>query len=621
MEMRLQHLRKKAMRLPLQPGVYIMKDKAGHVIYVGKAKALKNRVSQYFGSEKNHDEKVRQMVAHVQDFTFIVTDSEFEALVLECSFIKQYRPKYNILLKDDKGYHYIKITNDAWPRIEAAKQKLDDGGTYIGPFVSSWAVKQAVDEAVKIFKLPVCNRKFPQEIGKGRPCLNYYIKQCCGPCIGTVSEKEYREMVQEAEDFLRGGSASSLKALTQRMEQAAEAMEFEKAARLRDRIAAIQKISERQKVVCSKTPEQDVFALVQSGGSHGTAAACFEVFRFAQGRLYDQETFLLGETGLAKHARTEFLERYYSMRDRVPPHILLDGEVEDVQLLQEWLSAQRGKKVTIAVPKIGEQAKLVEMCRNNAAEKLAQSRMQNGRETSALDELGRLLGLATPPAYIEAYDISHQSGVDNVGGMVVFEYGRPLKSAYRKFKIKGFAGQDDYASMAEVLQRRFEEYQTHQESGVGFGRLPDLILLDGGKGQISAVEPILEQFGLPIPLFGMVKDDKHKTRAIAKNGGEISIVSKRAAFTLISTIQEEVHRFAIGYHRQLRKKNTLQTQLTQIPGIGNTRAIALLRHFKTITAIQAASLEDLQNVRGMSKTAAQAVYAYFQNEEEFADNT
>ncbi len=615
MDQHVKSLREKAMRLPLQPGVYLMYNNDGHVIYVGKAKALKNRVSQYFGSEKNHDEKVRQMVAHVHHFEFIVTDSEFEALVLECSLIKQYHPKYNILLKDDKGYHYIKITKGPWPRIEAAKQKLDDDAIYIGPYISSWTVSQAVDEAVKIFKLPVCRKKFPQDIGKTRPCLNYYIKQCCAPCYGIVKEHEYDEMIKEAEDFLRGGSAASLKELTEKMTKAAEEMEFEKAARIRDRISAIKKISEKQKVVRTKVAEQDVFALVQSGGSSGTSTACFEVFRFSEGRLYDQETFLMGEIGDVKQARTEFLERYYSVRNRVPPRIVLDGEVENAELLQEWLSVKLGKKVNITIPKIGEQAQLVEMCRNNAAEKLAQSMERTGRETSALDELGRLLGMDTPPMYIEAYDISHQSGEDNVAGMVVFENGRPLKSAYRKFKIKGFTGQDDYASMAEVIERRLKEYQLHRGSEAGFGRLPDLILLDGGKGQISAVRPVLERAGVDIPLFGMVKDDKHRTRAIARDGGEIAISAKRKAFTLVSTIQEEVHRFAIGYHRKVRKKHTLQTELTKIPGIGVTRAKAILSYFKTIKSVKTAEIEQLKLVPGMTKPAAQAVYQYFREQE------
>ncbi|MFU0832999.1 MAG: UvrABC system protein C [Oscillospiraceae bacterium] len=599
-------LRARAMRLPLSPGVYLMRDKTGKIIYIGKAKALKNRVSQYFGSEKNHDTKVRRMVANVETFEYILTDSEFEALVLECSLIKQYSPKYNILLKDDKGYHYIRVTSGPWPRISEAKQIADDGAEYIGPFVSSWAVKQSVDEALKIFRLPSCTRKFPQDIGKGRPCLYYYIKQCCAPCNGKISEEEYREYVAEALEFLRGGSAKSIRALTEKMNEAAENLEFERAARLRDRIAAIRKMGERQKVVASRVKEQDVIALTQ-----GAEKSCFEVFRFQNGRLCDRETFLIGETGCAEEARSEFLERYYSMRDRIPPRIALDGPVENSELLSQWLTEKSGKKVTITVPQKGEQAQLVAMCRNNAAEQLAQTMGRTGREASALDELARLLGLSGPPAYIEAYDISNLAGGENVGGMVVFENGRPLRSAYRKFKIRSVVGQDDYASMREVLARRLEEYQKNKETGEGFGRLPDLILLDGGQGQVSAVRPVLENSGLQIPLFGMVKNDKHRTRAIAKDGGEIAINSSRSAFTLVSSIQEEVHRFAIGYHRQVRKKTSISSSLTAIEGIGPARAKALLKHFKTIKAVREATMEELAAVPGMTKQAAEKVYVTY----------
>ena len=338
-------LRARAMRLPLSPGVYLMHDRSGKIIYIGKAKALKNRVSQYFGSERNHDEKVRRMVANVETFEYILTDSEFEALVLECSLIKQYSPKYNILLKDDKGYHYIRVSPGPWPRISEAKQIADDGAEYIGPYVSSWTVKQSVDEALKIFRLPSCTRKFPQEIGRGRPCLNFYIKQCCAPCRGRISETEYREYVSEALEFLRGGSAKSIRALTERMNEAAEKLEFERAARLRDRITAIQKMGDRQKVVASRVPEQDVVALTQGAGK-----TCFEVFRFENGRLCDRETFLLGETGGPKEARSEFLERYYSMRDRVPPRIALDGPAENAELVSRWLSEKAGRKVIVSVP-------------------------------------------------------------------------------------------------------------------------------------------------------------------------------------------------------------------------------------------------------------------------------
>lgn len=609
-EERIKRLRAKAIKLPLHPGVYIMHDKTGKIIYIGKAKALKNRVSQYFGSEKNHDEKVRKMVSNVADFEYILTDSEFEALILECSLIKQHTPKYNILLKDDKGYHYIKITNGDWPKISEANQITDDA-RYVGPYISSWSVKQAIDEALKIFRLPSCSRRFPQDIGKGRPCLNYYIKQCCAPCRGGVSQEDYSETVSEAIDFLRGGSAASIRMLTDKMNEAADAMEFERAARIRDRITAIKRMGDRQKVVMAKVQEQDIIALAQ-----GPGAACFEVFRFQNGRLCDRETFLLGDVGNPKTARAEFVEQYYSMRDRIPPRVCLDDEAADSELLGEWLSQKAGRKVTVSVPQKGEQAHLVEMCRSNAAEQLAQSTGRTGREASALDELGRLLGMEQPPLYIESYDISNLAGGENVAGMIVFENGRPLKSAYRKFKIKTVEGQDDYGSMREVIQRRLNEYFENKDSGEGFGRLPDLILLDGGRGHVAAVKPLIEASGLEIPVFGMVKDDKHRTRAIAQDGGEIAINSTRSAFTLVSTIQDEVHRYAIGYHRQMRKKNTISTTLVSIPGVGQTRAKNLLKHFKTVSAIRGADLEELEGAPGMTKPAAKNVYEYFHGGEE-----
>ena len=607
---RIKQLRQKAMKLPLSPGVYIMHNASGEIIYIGKAKKLKNRVSQYFGSQQSHPDKVRRMVSQVEDFEYILCDSEFEALVLECSLIKQHTPKYNILLKDDKGYSYIKITKGDWPKLKAVLQKDDDSATYIGPYTGSWSVKQSVDEAIKVFKLPTCNRKFPQDIKKGRPCLNFYIKQCCAPCTGKVSQKDYREFVDEALDFLRGGSNASVKELSRRMEEAADNLDFERAARLRDRISAIKKIGDKQKVVAARVPEQDVIALYK-----GVNNACFEVFRFSNGRLYDREDFVLNDIGDEKTARSEFLGQYYSIRDKVPPQVTLDGPVEGADALSEWLSEKAGRKVKIAVPQKGEQAQLVAMCKSNAAERIAQMNGRTGKELGALSELADLLGLEAPPEYIESYDISNLGGSENVAGMVVFENGRPLKSAYRKFKIKGFEGQDDYASMREVIYRRFQEYEKEKETGKGFGRLPSLILLDGGKGHVAAVRPVLEGFGLSIPLFGMVKDDKHRTRAIAKDGGEIAINSQRRAFTLVSTIQDEVHRFAIGYHRQSRKKNTLSLSLLTIEGVGEARAKALLRHFHTIKAMREASEEELAMTPGMTKAAAKAVYLYFHGEE------
>lgn len=610
-EKHIKELRKKAMRLPLSPGVYIMHDKSGKIIYIGKAKALKNRVSQYFGSEKNHDEKVRRMVSHVEDFEYILTDSEFEALVLECSLIKQHTPKYNILLKDAKGYHYIKVSSGPWPVISSVKQVLDDGAEYIGPFVSSWAVKESVDEVIKIFRLPSCSRKFPQDIGKGRPCLNYYIKQCRAPCAGKVSQEEYNESVCEAVAFLHGGSAESVRSLTEKMDEAAEKLQFERAARIRDCLSAIKKMNDRQKVVASRIPEQDVIALTR-----GTGKCCFEVFRFKCGRLYDHETFIVGETGKDSAARGEFIERYYSMREKVPPRVSLDGPAEDMELLERWLSEKAGARVKIACPKKGEQAQLVEMCRKNAAEQLAQTMGRTGRETSALDELARLLGLKSPPEYIESYDISNLAGEGNVAGMVVFQNGRPLKSAYRKFRIKTVEGQDDYASMREAVKRRVGEYFKQKDSGEGFGHLPDLILLDGGKGQVSAVSPVLKDAGLDIPIFGMVKDGHHRTRAIAAEGGEIAIKSSRGAFTLISSIQEEVHRFAIGYHRQRRKKEAFSSELASVDGIGQTRAKMLLKSFKTVDAVRHAEIKELEGVKSMTKPAAINIYKHFHPETE-----
>ena len=608
----IQQLRRQAMKLPLHPGVYLMHDKTGTIIYVGKAKALKNRVSQYFGSPKNHPEKVRRMVSQVEWFEYILCDSEFEALVLECSLIKQYRPKYNILLKDDKGYHYIRISPGEWPRISEAKQVAEDGASYVGPYVSSWAVKQSIDEAQKIFQLPSCSRRFPQEIGKGRPCLNYFIKQCSAPCRGKIRPEEYREQVRQALDFMEGGSAAAVKRMTREMEQAAENLEFEKAARLRDRLAAIRKMSDQQKVVASSVPEQDVIAMVQNESER-----CFEVFRFQNGRLCDRETFFVKDGGGDREARGEFLQQYYGIRDRVPPRVTMDDFPDGQELLARWLGEKAGRKVTIHIPQKGEQKQLVEMCRTNAAEQLAQRTGRNtGHETAALDELARLLGLEKPPVYLEAYDISNLGGGENVAGMVVFENGRPLKSAYRKFKIKTVQGQDDYGSMREVITRRLEEYEKNRDSGEGFGRLPDCILLDGGSGHVAAVAPILQQRGYSIPLFGMVKDDKHRTRAIAAGGGEVAIHSNRAAFTLIGTIQEEVHRFAIGFHRQQRSKNHISSTLTSIEGVGITRAKSLLKYFGTMAAIRRASAEELRAAPGMTRPAAEKVYRALHEEEE-----
>ncbi len=610
--MNIYELRDKAMHLPLKPGVYIMKNIRNEIIYIGKAKALKNRVSQYFGSDKNHPEKVRQMVANVDHFDYIICASEFEALVLECSLIKQHKPKYNILLKDDKGYSYIRISDGEWKRISFEMQQADDGAKYLGPYMSAWYAKNAVDEALKIFRLPSCSKVFPRDIGKGRPCLNYYIKQCSAPCAGKISLKDYSESVESAISFLRSGDSDSIRLMTEKMNEAAENLEFELAAKLRDRISAVKKITERQNVVDASVREQDVIGVAVEKGD-----ACFAVIRFQGGRLYDKEDFLIkdiGENPELESMRSEFIQQYYTIRENIPPVIALDGKAEDSELLSEWLSEKRGKSVRIKIPQKGDNMRIVEMSRENAAERLAQSHGHLGHELTALDELAKLLGLKAIPRFIESYDISHHAGSDNVAGMVVFKDGRPFKKSYRRFEIKGFTGQDDYGSMNEVIDRRIREYYKNPDSGIGFGQLPDLILLDGGKGQVSAVRPVLEKYGLDIPLFGMVKDNHHRTRAVTDEGHEIAINSRRKAFTLVSTIQEEVHRFAIGYHRQKHSKRTFSTSLTEIEGIGPARAKALMSTFRSIKRISQAEIEELLGVAGMTLPAAEAVYNHFHNE-------
>ena len=510
---RLEYLREKVRRLPKEPGVYLMRDKSGKIIYIGKAKALRNRVSSYFRSVEKHLEKVYKMVENVYDFETIVTDSEFEALVLECSLIKQYTPKYNILLKDDKGYSYIKVTPPPFSRIQAVLQKQEnDGCIYLGPYMSSYVVKQTVDEANKVFMLPTCSRKFPQEFRKGRPCLNFHIKQCVGLCRGRIDEAEYAARLEEALDFIRGGSARALERLKEQMLRASENLDFEKAAQYRDRIQAIERITDRQKVVSSKAADADIVAFTQSDSA--TAAA---VLLFRNHRLVDKKDFVFYESGDLSAFRREFLLGYY--REDIPRVIEVDGDFEDRELTEAYFSQKMGHKITITVPQRGEQAKLVEMARNNASQRLSHEVSRTGRELSALDELARLLGLGAPPAYIEAYDISNIGAGTIVGGMVVFEGGRPQKKYYRKFKMKTQLTPDDYASMREMLSRRFARYKEEKSSGEGFGRLPDLILLDGGKGHVAAIQPLLEELGITVPVFGMVKDDRHRTRAIAKDGG------------------------------------------------------------------------------------------------------
>ena len=547
------------------------------------------------------------MVENVDDFDYILCDTEFEALVLECSLIKQHMPKYNILLKDDKGYNYIKITKEEFPRISECKQMDDDNATYIGPFISNFSVKNAVEETLKIFKLPTCNKKFPRDYNKSRPCLNGFMGNCCALCNGRISKEEYVASVEDAVAFLKGGSAAAVREMTAKMQEYSENLEFEKAAKLRDRIKAIKNLDEKQKVVSINVPEEDVFALVNS-----TKKACFNVIRFQNGKLTDSEHWLIDSVDDLPQARLELIERYYSMRDRVPSRIAVDGEIADEDLLHQYLESLRKKKVELIHPQKGEHLAIVNLCIKNANEHLAQNQGRLGREMAALEELGNLLGLTKAPEYIESYDISHTFGADNVAGMVVYHNGRPMKKAYKRFSIKGFDGQNDVGSMNEVLTRRFKHYYEDDDDST-FKILPDLILLDGGQPQVNAVLPVIRQMKLDVPIFGMVKDNKHRTRAIAYDGGEIEINSHRAAFTLVSSIQEEVHRFAITYHHKKHQKSSFSTSLTNINGIGDKKAKALLKHFKTISAIKSSSVDDLLQVKGISKKNAQDIVSYYAN--------
>lgn len=616
---RIERLREKTRTLPLQPGVYLMKDKAGNIIYIGKAKLLKNRVSSYFRSFEKHLPKVAKMVEHVENFNFIVVGSEFEALVLECSLIKQYKPKYNILLKDAKGYSYIKISDpDGWSRITAEKSRKEDGAEYIGPFTSSFVVRETVDEVNQAFLLPTCTRPFPESMGKERPCLNHHIKRCCGVCTGRIPLEEYREMVGQAVALIKNGRSSAVDTLVQQMNEAAERLDFEKAARLRDRIRAIERAGEQQRAVLSSGVDSDIIATARGGGM-----CCISMLIFRRQRLSDKRDFFFEETEAVPVLLSGFIAQYYSDTDNIPKRVILHDECEDMELLARLLSNRAGHKVEIMRAQRGEPMKFASMACENASQSLSTRTRQeghskwSGRDVAALNELGKLLGLQAPPEYIESYDISNIGGQTIVGGMVVFEGGKPLRSAYRRFAIRDTAGApDDYASMREVISRRIGEYFAARERGenTGFGRMPDVILLDGGAGHVSAVTPVLAGSGFEPPVFGMVKDQKHRTRAIAASGGEIAINSSRMAFTLVSTIQDETHRYAITYARSSHTKKTLEMSLTKAPGIGYVRAKALLGKFKTLSAIKEASVEELAAVKGMTKSAAEQLREYFENE-------
>lgn len=605
---RIDALREKANELVEKPGVYLMKDVNNEIIYIGKAKRLKHRVVSYFRQNKGHNNKVRKMVSLVDHFDYIVTDSEYEALILECSLIKQYLPKYNILLKDDKGYPYIEVTNEAYPRIKAVKQKLDNGSTYLGPFTSGISVKQSVDDVNRLFGLPTCSKHFPEDFHKERPCLNYHIHRCNGICRGRVSRAEYQNIIQDAISYLKNGEKQTTALLQQQMEAAAERLDFEKAAKLRDRIRAIEKLGETQKVLRSDETSHDYIGMEQLGDHIAIA-----VLQFRRGQLHNKEDFLFRDAEDKEETLADFLPQFYHKGSDVPKIVSLDIELEDTELYENYLSMVGGRKVHITIPQRGEQKKLIDMAKSNALEQLSMKRHQKSPEITAMQELGKLLGLLKAPEYIESYDISNIGNDYMVAGMIVFENARPLRKAYKRFSIKEQLTQDDYACMQEVLRRRFTHYLDPNETDEGFKRKPDLILLDGGKGHVAAVQQVLDELGIVVPLYGLVKDSKHKTRAIATDGGEIQISTFRSAFRVCTQIQDEVHRFAIAYQRQKQNKKNFALSLQEVPGIGEKKAAALLRQFKTKTALKAASVEDLQAAAKVNVTIAQALYDFLQN--------
>lgn len=604
----LPYLRDKTSKLTEKPGCYIMKDSGGKIIYVGKAKNLKHRVTSYFRKGQDHLPKVWKMVSLVRDYDFIVTDSEFEALVLECSLIKQYSPKYNILLKDDKGYSYIRVSNEEYPRLTAALQKEDDGAQYIGPYISSYSVKQAVDEANRVFMLPTCTKQFPRDLGKSRPCLNCFIKQCMGVCKGEISAEDYRGVVQQAVEYIKSGSQASVERLTEQMNAAAEALDFEQAAKLRDRITAIKKAAEGQKIVSDDLRDMDIFAV-----SENADRACGSVLMYRGGRLFDKYSAPLGMTDLGSAMREGFITEFYSARSEIPKDILLDEPIENAELLERYLSDKCGHRVHISVPQRGALLRLTTLAKSNASEHLSLRVGRTGKEITALEELAKALGLEKPPRFIECYDISNFGSSDMTCGMVVYENGRPCKRFYRKFAIKTVHEQNDYACMCEAVERRFKRYLEGEDEG--FSTLPDLILLDGGKGHVATVTPVVRALGINVPIYGLVKDSKHRTRAATASDHEISLTSYRRAFALVTAIQDEVHRYAITFTKARHKKNSFALGLTSVKGIGEKKAQKLMTEYKTRAALEAATEYELAKTAGVNAATAAELYKYIHGED------
>ena len=602
-------------KLPARPGVYLMHDEKDHIIYVGKAISLRNRVRQYFQSSRNKGIKIEQMVTHIRRFEYIVTDSELEALVLECNLIKEHHPKYNTMLMDDKTYPFIKVTTgEAFPRVVLSRKMLKDKAKYFGPYTSSQAVRDTIDLIHKLYHLRSCSRSLPRDIGKERPCLNYHIKQCNAPCQGYISQEEYGKSVNEVLRFLNGHYDTVLGELEEKMNAASEALEFERAIEYRELISSVKKVAQKQKITDSSGEDRDILAVASEEED-----AVVQVFFIRGGRLIGRDHFYLriskGET--ASEILYSFVLQYYAGTPFIPAELMMQEEVEDRELLEEWLSSKRGQKVSLKVPKKGTKEKLVELARENARLVLSKDKerlkREEGRTIGAAKEIAALLGLPEI-VRMEAYDISNTNGFESVGSMVVYERGRPKRNDYRKFKIKGIQGADDYGSMREVLTRRFMHGLKEREENVELGKFtsfPDLIMMDGGKGQVNVALQVLDELHLHIPVCGMVKDDHHRTRGLYYQNEEIPIDRSSEAFRLITRIQDEAHRFAIEYHRQLRGKGQVHSILDDIDGIGPARRKALMRHYASLDDIRGATVEELAAIPSMNEKAAESVYKFF----------
>lgn len=602
-------------KLPGKPGVYLMHDEKDAIIYVGKAISLKNRVRQYFQSSRNKGAKIEQMVTHISRFEYIVTDSELEALVLECNLIKEHRPKYNTMLMDDKSYPFIKVTvNEPFPRVMLARQMKKDKAKYFGPYTSAGAVKDTIELIRKLYHIRSCNRSLPKDIGKERPCLNYHIHQCQAPCQGYISQEEYRKSIDEVVRFLNGHYDLVLKELEEKMMAASDSLEFEKAIEYRELLTSVQKVAQKQKITDTAGDDRDIIAMASEGED-----AVVQVFFIRSGRLIGRDHFYLksAENDTEGEILSSFIKQFYAGTPYIPAELMLPEEIEDQDIIEEWLTARRERRVHLRIPKKGTKEKLVELAQKNAQMVLKNDRerlkREEGRTIGAVKELEKILGLKGI-IRMEAYDISNTNGFDSVGSMVVYEHGKPKRNDYRKFKIKTVQGPDDYASMNEVLTRRFghglREQQEESETG-GFQIFPDLIMMDGGRGQVNIALEVLEKLHLHIPVCGMVKDDNHRTRGLYFNNTELPIDRNSECFRLITRIQDEAHRFAITFHRQLRSKGQVHSVLDDIPGVGPARRKDLMRCFENIDEIRNATVEELKELPSMNEKSAQEVYKFF----------